>query len=243
MGNQHIGWGASMAIAGLPLRPDCPVHRNRLEAGSLFLLRPGQWHRYRPAPETGWSEFWIAFNGRIAENIFSQDYFPTDKPVMDIGYSEETIRMFVQAVELATEMPHAYQPRLAAHIMHILALALNARQTGNSNDEKMVQRIRCALTENLERNIRMEEVAESLNISYTIFRRTFKARTGLAPGQYHLQLRISRAKDLLAGTDLPVSRIAYQLGFESPYYFSRIFKKKTESSPRRWRELSSPKQA
>jgi AraC-like DNA-binding protein len=42
----------------------------------------------------------------------------------------------------------------------------------------MVQRIRCALTENLEHNIRMEEVAASLNISYTIFRRIFKKKTG-----------------------------------------------------------------
>jgi transcriptional regulator GlxA family with amidase domain len=59
-------------------------------------------------------------------------------------------------------------------------------------------------------------------------------------GQYHLQLRIGRAKDLLTGTALPVQQIAIQLGFDSPFYFSRIFKKKTGLAPQEWRTLTAP---
>ena len=35
----------------------------RLQAGSLFLLFPGEWHRYSPDPATGWDEYWVAFQG------------------------------------------------------------------------------------------------------------------------------------------------------------------------------------
>lgn len=219
---------------------DSKTENKKLTAGDLILLRPGQWHRYRPDPATGWHEYWICFNGRIAEDLFNQKQFSPEHPVLPIGYNEQITRMFVQALDLAREMPRAFQPRIAAHIMHILALAQAAQQPCSSDGEELVQRIRCALTEHLDRNISMEDVAADLHISYAKFRRTFKAHTGLTPGQYHLQLRIGRAKDLLTGTDLPVQQIALQLGFDSPFYFSRIFKKKTDHAPQEWRNITAP---
>ena len=213
-----------------------------IDAGDLILLRPGQWHRYRPDPETGWHESWICFNGRIAQELFAQNPFPNDPPVLSVGYNEQMLRLFMQAKELATEMPRAFQQRIAAHIMHILALARAAEQPVSSDDEDMVRRIRCALTEHLERNVRMEDVAADLRVGYAKFRRTFKTQTGLSPGQYHLQLRIGRAKDLLTGTVLPVKQVALELGFDSPFYFSRIFKKKTGFAPQEWRNVTAPEQ-
>jgi AraC-like DNA-binding protein len=212
-----------------------------LRGGDLILLRPGQWHRYRPDPETGWHEYWICFNGHIANHLFESSRFPENPPVLSVGYNEQITRLFVQAQELAGEMPRAFQARIAAHIMHILALAQAAQSPGTSVDEELVRRIRCALTEHLEENIRMEDVAANLHVGYAKFRRAFKAHTGLTPGQYHLQLRIGRAKDLLTGTDLPVKQIALQLGFESPFYFSRIFKKKTGHAPQEWRNTTAPR--
>ena len=50
----------------------------------------------------------------------------------------------------------------------------------------------------------------------------------------HLYL-ISEAKNLLAGGDLSVSEIAYALGFESPPYFSRLFKKEVGVTPKEFR--------
>jgi AraC family transcriptional regulator, transcriptional activator of pobA len=54
--------------------------------------------------------------------------------------------------------------------------------------------------------------------------------------QEHLHFHlIEKAKDLLLGTDEPVSRIAYALGFEYPQHFSKLFKSKTGSSPAKFR--------
>ena len=36
-----------------------------INAGDAFLLFPGEWHRYQPDPEVGWTEFWINFNGDV----------------------------------------------------------------------------------------------------------------------------------------------------------------------------------
>lgn len=42
------------------------TRRQRLDAGSVFLLFPGVWHRYMPDPETGWDDHWVAFDGDLA---------------------------------------------------------------------------------------------------------------------------------------------------------------------------------
>jgi len=53
----------------------------------------------------------------------------------------------------------------------------------------------------------------------------------------HLKL-IDKAKDMLWGTDIPISSIAYDLGFEHPSHFTKLFKSKTGYSPREYRNLN-----
>jgi AraC-like DNA-binding protein len=74
-----------------------------------------------------------------------------------------------------------------------------------------------------------------MGISYSTFRRDFKRQTGLSPLQYHLLLKIEKAKELLINTELKAKEIAYKLGFDSDYYFCRLFKQKTGISPAQFR--------
>ena len=73
--------------------------------------------------------------------------------------------------------------------------------------------------------------AEESNIGYSYFRKMFKKYTGVPPVQYHLDLKILRAKEMLLNTDRSIKEISYDLGFQSIYYFSRIFKSKLGVSP------------
>ncbi|MCT4643670.1 MAG: helix-turn-helix transcriptional regulator, partial [Carboxylicivirga sp.] len=73
--------------------------------------------------------------------------------------------------------------------------------------------------------------ANKLNISYSLFRTEFKKYTGVSPGQYLLQLKIQMAKNLLSNSQLSVKEVSFKSGFESPYYFSRVFKKHTGHTP------------
>jgi AraC-like DNA-binding protein len=75
-------------------------------------------------------------------------------------------------------------------------------------------------------------------VSYSWFRHTFTAHTGLGPHQYLLELRLVRARSLLAETDLSVKEIATQTGFEDEFYFSRLLRQKFGITPSQWRTRS-----
>lgn len=56
-----------------------------LNAGSIILLFPGIWHRYRPAPNSGWKEYWLSWNGE-------QLYRLMKKGILDINLARDVIR-------------------------------------------------------------------------------------------------------------------------------------------------------
>ena len=80
-------------------------------------------------------------------------------------------------------------------------------------------------------DISFTQYAEDNHIGYSYFRKMFKIYTGIAPAQYQLDLKIRRAREMLLISDKSIKEIAYELGFNSIHYFSRIFKKKTGVSP------------
>ena len=63
----------------------------------------------------------------------------------------------------------------------------------------------------------------------------FREIIGTSPLQYMQKLRIQYAAELIVDTDLTISEIAQLSGFNSPMYFSRVFKKHTNISPIEYR--------
>jgi AraC-like DNA-binding protein len=72
-------------------------------------------------------------------------------------------------------------------------------------------------------------------MSETSFYVRFKEWSGTSPVKYRNGIRISAACSLLKNSNLSVYEIAVEVGFEDPYYFSRIFKKIVGLSPRQVR--------
>ncbi|MFD2968755.1 helix-turn-helix domain-containing protein [Sphingobacterium bambusae] len=78
-------------------------------------------------------------------------------------------------------------------------------------------------------------VSESLNISASYLSRMLKTLTGSSTQQHIREKLIEKAKEKLSTTKLSVSEIAYELGFEHPQSFSKLFKLKTKQSPLEFR--------
>lgn len=81
----------------------------------------------------------------------------------------------------------------------------------------------------------VQYISDQLNISPTYLRGLLKSLTGLNTQQHIHEKLISKAKEKLSTTNLSVSEIAYELGFEHPQSFSKLFKTKTNLAPLEFR--------
>ena len=105
-----------------------------------------------------------------------------------------------------------------------------AEGPGRVSDGEAVRRIIAYVDANVEADIDMSKLPEMTGMRYDKFSRLFHTATGMTPHQYYLDLKMKTAVELLQ-SGLSVKETSYRLCFDSPFYFSRLFKKKTGESP------------
>jgi AraC family transcriptional regulator len=91
----------------------------------------------------------------------------------------------------------------------------------------------------LEQELSLTTLAALVHLSPDHFARLFKQATGQAPHQYVLGCRIACAKQLLAETDMPLSAIGLQVGCTDQSYFTALFRKHVNMTPKAYRDATA----
>lgn len=210
----------------------------QIKEGDIFLLFPGEWHTYSPDRETGWKEYWIGFKGINMDSRVAEGFFQKENPLYYIGYNETAVSLYREAIHVAQSQEKYFQQLLAGIVNHLLGVVFSTHENIRlraSSSPKLIDKARAFMQEKIESEIEMPEVAEYLNISYSSFRHIFKQYTGIAPSQYYINLKIQKAKEMLRSTSASIKEISWYLHFDTPEYFTKIFKKKTGMSPSQFR--------
>jgi len=101
-----------------------------------------------------------------------------------------------------------------------------------SKEDSFVEKVEKILLNHLEEDdFSIHELARELHLSRSQVHRKIKALTGMSTSIYRRHIRLQKAKELLASTELSVSEIAYRTGFKTPIYFSQVFKEAFGESP------------
>ncbi len=215
----------------------CP--RTKIEAGMMFMLFPGEWHTFSPNPETGWDDHWIGFNGSFMDEKISTGFFTFRNCVFKIGVDERIIDTYHEVLDIVSEEKKGMQQMAASLTISLLGRLyyeeLN-HSLSNSYIMRIINQAKVIMKEDMTGSMSLEEIAASLNISYSLFRREFKSKCGISPGQYRLELKLAKAKELLYSTNLSIAEIANRLHFECLGQFSAFFKKKTGIPPLEFRK-------
>ena len=127
---------------------------------------------------------------------------------------------------------------LLRNIFILIRRSLEINKNFTDTMEKEVSYAIYYFRDNFNKEINVDEYAQSLNISVSWFIRCFRQITGMTPLQYVINLRISNAQMLLETSDYTISQIAESVGYENALYFSRLFHKQTGISPKEYRKKS-----
>jgi AraC-like DNA-binding protein len=208
----------------------------RVGPGTVLMLFPDVWHWYAPDKDTGWDEYWVGFKGDYPAHLVEGGFFGPENPVLDIGLHDSILGLYTEIFDCARLEGPGFQQVLGSLISHLLAhlVGLMLQHGHDSANERVVQRAKFLLADNVATHLDIEWLSRSLGLGYSRFRQIFKKCTGLSPYQYFLDLKINRAKELLQQEQFTVKEIAYMLSFDDPYYFSHLFKKKTGHPPSGW---------
>ncbi|MBN2897176.1 MAG: response regulator [Clostridia bacterium] len=112
-------------------------------------------------------------------------------------------------------------------------------QINQERDQEMNSLIAKAvdfIKENYNQNITLDDVAKEINMSYHYFSKLFKTSTGKKFSDFIMDLRIEEAKRLLLNPEKSIKDICYEIGYNDPNYFSKIFRKVTGKAPTEFRQ-------
>jgi AraC-like DNA-binding protein len=210
-----------------------------VKAGTVIILFPNEKHRYKPDTSTGWVEYWVGLKGPIIDNLLDTGYINLNTPCIYIGFNESIFEIYTSIIENTKAEKPGYQPLISGGVLHLLGIChaiVRQNASGTKEEENIINRSRLLFRSNISNAFSAEQAAEELNVGYSWFRKLFKNYTGLSPGQYYLQLKIDKARDLLSNSNMPIKEISIELNFQSNFYFSKIFKEKTGLKPTEYRQ-------
>ncbi|WP_295937190.1 AraC family transcriptional regulator [uncultured Alistipes sp.] len=210
----------------------------KVEAGTMILLFPGEWHYYYPDKKTGWDEYWVGFRGVHIDMRVQKRFFTKEEPLFHIGVSATIVGLYEDILKFSEEEKSGYQQMISSIMLHILGTVYYKKRNKSFTNAYIVDKINQAriLMKEVENSLTPEQIASQLGLGYSWFRRMFKEYTGVSPAQYQLQQKLLRAKELLTSSSSNISEIAYALRFENPGQFSTFFKKKEGITPSEFRE-------
>ncbi|MBQ6322832.1 MAG: helix-turn-helix transcriptional regulator, partial [Lachnospiraceae bacterium] len=113
------------------------------------------------------------------------------------------------------------------------------RNRKEKQSETVVSKAKNYILENYASDISLDDVSREVNVSPYYFSKLFKEEAGENFIEYLTGIRMEKAKQLLLQEGRSIKEIGMLVGYGDPNYFSRIFKKQTEMTPREFREKNS----
>ena len=211
------------------------------KAGNAVFFFPGESHDYRFSGEIPTTSCYLHFSGEAPKTLLAS-VKASQKRVFFVGKSgtiEELFRKTEQ--EYLASLPFA-QETSRGYLLAILSLLLRKisffdTEAQTASVEKITSVCRYMQTV-LADDLPICEFARICYLSESRFTHLFREIIGMSPVSYLIELRLTRAKELLKYTPLPINEIAMAVGIANPYYFSRLFKKHTGASPTEYRKES-----
>jgi AraC-like DNA-binding protein len=187
-----------------------------------------------------WTIYWIHFSGDDVD-IFNQRYgIGSSHDPRPIMYNEKGLQLW-ETIYHNYEAGYTNETVANANfcLYHLIATFLFPAHTPQAKKDNVIDEAIGYMRGKLDKTLTVKELAHACGLSGSHFSHLFHKTTGMPPLEYFIRLKLERACIYLFDSDLKIKEIAYHVGYDDPYYFSRLFKKHMHMSPHQYRNIQA----
>jgi AraC-like DNA-binding protein/quercetin dioxygenase-like cupin family protein len=166
--------------------------------------------------------------------LFSSQAFSSDSRIIRIANNVRIMRAIERIVTEMNTRNSYYRHLVILYYTELLLLIqrhMDETYLPLCNNEMMRKSIDY-IRQNFKEEINIGDISAHSGISERYLRKIFTQYLNMSPLDYLTQIRINSAIEMLRITDMSIKEVCFQCGFQSPQYFSRIFKQQTGVSPK-----------
>ena len=214
-----------------------------LSAEDAFIILPKDAAFYYADPDDPWTFCWICFAGNFVEKHLEKAGIGKDglKVTVNNNIFENKIKEILErCVDKKENPPTTYFEGCVMECFSAIE-----ESAGNGVDKKFNRQLDGAVAFidfHCAEGISVSEISEYLCVDRSRVYRLFKEKFGISPEKYILRQRINKAKELIANGE-SLKSVAYSVGINDVYYFSKLFKKIEGMTPSSYKNSVFPKKS
>lgn len=238
----------------------------RMVKGDMFVLPPYIVHKTKPVEGEDVKVIGFEFSANFFDSKF--DNFTLDRNLFNFAYIEpflvsedmvkpklnlsaeaqtEVERLIYEMLKEYNEEKEYYDMLIRADVLKLLTIIAReyARSNKSKESEELFDKYKNAIEnaityihENYNEEIHLDDICRFSMMSKTYFCYIFKSITGKTFAEYLIDIRIKKAIELLQNTDMPITKICFEVGFNDITHFCRTFKKVVGVSAKYYRKAT-----
>lgn len=210
-----------------------------IKKGQALVFNPNVKHQEILNKETTCHELHIGLsNINLFKSKKNSIDFNSDNCILTFNkYKDEFLKCCEEIVTEQSNAKYNYHLMLKSLVMKLLIII--SREIDNDNGEIissdisfkspekkiLVKNITDYFEKNYMKDISLNTISKNMYLSPVYISKVFKELMGDSPINYLIKIRLAKAKELLENERLPIKTVAKMVGYDDPYYFSKLFKK------------------
>jgi AraC family transcriptional regulator of arabinose operon len=221
----------------------CSINNRQypMTTGHAIVLPANVRHRYWADVSDPWKIFWVHFTGARSRDYMAMLALTPQKPVCWLHDLPGVVEAFEETYRHArggfTDIDLFGLSTGFARLLGVCRLSQRALDVRRRFAEEQVLKTVHYMAANLHRPLTLAQLAAIASWSPTHYSMVFRRQLNLSPVEYLLRLKIQRACERLRTTDASIADVALDIGYDDPFYFSRLFRRRVGTSPRTYRRI------
>lgn len=211
-----------------------------LKRGDLFFIDCREYQRYQTSAGGEWELLWVHVEGAQTRDYY-RVFCERGDPVLTVSDMTKIQGLIFDLISVQKTRDVTAEILSSKLIVEILTELLMGRFYNSSNQRypvlpDYILRIREFIQTSFQQKLSLERISSKYSINKFYLARQFKKYAGVTVSQHILHVRLNEAQRRLKDTDLTITEISDQVGFETASYFIQVFRKHLGCTPLQYRK-------